>query len=64
MPYAFNTQPLPRLPNGIYFSVYSIGVKWPIIFNRGTQNNEQFIDAFRKIWEKLIWALNIKKIEA
>jgi len=29
-----------------------------------TQNKEQFIDAFRKIWEKGIGAWNIKNIEA
>ena len=34
-----NSQPLPRLPNGIYFSVYSIGVKCPIVFNRGVTRN-------------------------
>jgi hypothetical protein len=44
MPYAFNPQPLPRLPNGIYFSVYSIGVKFfaedeGSEFNRGATRN-------------------------
>jgi hypothetical protein len=56
-----NPQPLPCLPNGIYFSVYSIGVKFfgekeRSEFNRGATRNTQppfGIKNFGKISTKL-----------
>jgi len=30
----------PSLPNGIYFSVYSIGVKSVLLFNRGSSSRK------------------------
>jgi hypothetical protein len=53
------------MPLTLFSFLYTI-VFSPLTFypEPRTQNKEQCIDAFRKIWEKGIEALDIKNIEA